>query len=412
MGPQETTDTRDLTNRHHSVYFLTVSNEAQQVHHDEIRSVRGVILSLLRDLGPTPRIELARKTGVSPTTITRTMVQLLDDEIVVEGDSISMSKLGRPATALSLKQDAYFVVGVQIGVGFVQLGIIDLLGRQHAGRSFEYDLTEPPDDVLRRVASEIDALVSSNGTDRRLVVGIGVAVPGPVDAAGRRMLLPINLHWRDVAVADALESALGLPVTVEHNVRSMALAETRFGRGRGKGSLAFVYLRTGLGAGLVVQGEPFSGGVHGAIELGHLQVADNGVKCVCGNSGCLETVISEKALRHVAESLGLDGADSPLTRLWEARDVSLGASAALDGIVLSLAKGLSAIANLLNPEMILLGGALAAVPDGFLERVRQETRTAVFPVLRPSLQIDPSSLGMDAGVLGGATVALDTYFYN
>ncbi len=401
----------ELTSRTTVSYFFAVSNEAAVVQ-DEARSVRGVILSLLRDLGPTPRIELARKTGLSPTTITRATVQLIDDEIVVEGNSVSVTGLGRRATELTLRRTAYFVVGVQIGVGFVQLGIVDLLGEQHAATSFEYDIQESPNEVLRRVASAIDALVRSNGTDRRLVVGIGVAVPGPVDASGRRMLLPINLHWRDVNVADQLEAALGLPVTVEHNVRSMALAETRFGRGRGLGSLAFVYLRTGLGAGLVVEGEPFAGGVHGAIELGHLQVADNDVRCVCGNAGCLETVVSERALRATIAAMGLDDTPNPLSALWEARTTSARAATALDEIIASLAKGLSALANLLNPELILLGGALADVPDGFVERVREETRAAVFPVLRPSLEIHPSSLGMDAGVLGGATVALDTYFYN
>ena len=224
--------------------------------------------------------------------------------------------------------------------------------------------------------------------------------------------MPINLDWRDVPVADTLEPLLGLPVVVDHNVRSMALAECRFGVTRGVGSVAFVYLRTGLGAGLVVQGQPFSGGFHGAIELGHLQVVDNGADCVCGGQGCIETVIAEKALRETAESLGLsvDG-DNPLTAIWNAAATDEKARAALDNIVSTLAHGLAAIVNLLNPEVILLGGALAAVPPAFFERVTSTTNRGVFPLLRPSVRIEPSSLGMDAGVLGGATAALDRFFY-
>lgn len=129
--------------------------------------------------------------------------------------------------------------------------------------------------------------------------------------------MPMNLDWRDVPVADLLEERLGLPVVVEHTVRAMALAEARAGLGRGLGSVAFVYLRTGLGAGLVVAA----------------------------------------------------------------------------------------------PELILLGGAFAHVPDSLVDRLADETRDAVFPLVRPAVRIQRSSLPQDAGVDGAATVALDHFFY-
>lgn len=376
---------------------------------DDVRTVRGTVLSLLRDEGPLPRVEIARRAGVSATTITRAVNQLVDDEVVLEGGSISPTRLGRPATELTIRADAYAVVGVQIGVGFVQLGVLDLLGRQLAARSFTYDVDLSAVDVVERTAAEIDALIHDAGLARRGILGVGVAVPGPVDPSGRRMLLPINLDWRDVAVADILEPLLDLPVRVEHNVRSMALAESRFGVGRGLGSLAFVYLRTGLGAGLVVQGQPFTGGVHGAIELGHLQVLDGGDECVCGNHGCLETVVSDPALRRLLDRLGVDAGDNPLLALWNANTPE--AQAAVDQIVASIAKGLASIVNLLNPELLLLGGALAAIPSEMSERIVAATRVGVFPTVRESVRIQPSTLGMDAGVLGGGTVALDAYFY-
>tara|TARA_B100000519_G_C14260652_1_gene447665 strand:+ start:9509 stop:10660 length:1152 start_codon:yes stop_codon:yes gene_type:complete len=378
---------------------------------DEARSVRGQVLSLLRDRGPLARIEIARLSGLSATTITRAVNLLADEGVVEEGASISLAKLGRPATELSIHADSYFVVGVQIGVGFVQLGLIDVLGGSRGTAHFSYDLAVPASDVVCQAAESIQSLIADAGVDRRLVLGVGVAVPGPVDAAGRRILFPINLDWRDVAVSDLMEPILGVPVTVEHNVRSMALAETRFGSAQGAGSVAFVYLRTGLGAGLVVEGQPFSGGVHGAIELGHLQVIDNGADCVCGSTGCLETVVSEPALRARAAELGLDGTDNPITAIWEAAGTRADARDSIAAVITPLAKGLSAIVNLLNPEVILLGGALADVPEPFFERVTEETRSAVFPLIRSSVHIDPSSLGMDAGVIGAGAVALDRYFY-
>lgn len=383
-----------------------MSNEAGT--HDG-RSIRGTVLTLLRDEGPLPRIEIARRTGLSATTITRAVNQLVDDQIVLEGGSISPTRLGRPATELTIRPESYHVVGVQVGVGFVQLGLLDVLGHTLASRSFEYEVALPAADVLEIAAREIETLITESGVDRRLVLAVGVAVPGPVDSSGRQMLLPINLSWRDVPVADILEPLLDLPVRVEHNVRSMALAETRFGVGRGLGSVAFVYLRTGIGAGLVVEGQPFAGGVHGAIELGHLQVLDRGDECICGNHGCLETVVSDQALRRRAAALGIDPGADVLSAIWDAQGPD--ADAIKDEIVTAVAKGLATIVNLLNPELILLGGALAAIPAAFVEQIDRATRMAVFPIVRQSTRIELSTLGMNAGVLGGGTVALDHYFY-
>lgn len=392
-------------------YFLHVSNEAHR-RGDEARSQRGDVLALLRDAGPLPRIEIARRTGVSPTTITRTVNQLLDERVLIEGDSVSPSRLGRPATEVSILAESYYVVGVQIGVGFVQLGLVDVLGTTHRSASFAYSLQTAPADVIERTATEIQQLIAESAVEARDVIGVGVAVPGPVDAEGRRILFPINLDWRDVPVADILEPLIGLPVVVDHNVRSMALAEHRFGVARDVESVAFVYLRTGLGAGLVVQGQPFSGGVHGAIELGHLQAVGDGLDCVCGSRGCIETVLSDPALRARARALGLpDDEPNPLETLWFAAQSNPEAARAIDQVVATMSSGLAAFVNLLNPELILLGGSLAALPEAFIDRIRQTTSSAVFPLLRAAVRIEPSSLGMDAGVLGGATAALDRYFY-
>jgi len=388
-----------------------VSNEALG-RFDEATTVRAQVLTMLRDHGALPRIELARRAHLSPTTITRVTNQLVSDGVIAEGNSISPTKLGRPATEISIVRDALVVVGVQVGVGFVQFGLIDLLGATVASRSLSYDIETPAADVMVDAAAAINELIASSEYDKSTVIGVGVAVPGPVDVAGRSILLPINLDWRDVPVADILEPLTGLPVTVEHNVRSMALAETRFGAAQGLGSAAFIYLRTGLGAGLVVEGQPFAGGVRGAIELGHLHVVDNGIACVCGGNGCLETIVSEGALQRQLAEAGLSSnGGGALSALYAAADSNDKAKASIDAIITQLATAMSAIVNLLNPDVILLGGALAEVPQPFFERLTEQTRQQVFPLIRPLVRIEPSSLGMYAGVLGGGTAALERYFY-
>jgi predicted NBD/HSP70 family sugar kinase len=374
-------------------------------------TVKGQLLQLIRDSGPMSRSELARRLDLSATTVTRVVNDLEADQVLIEGAALAPAGAGRPAITLHIRADACLVAAVQIGIGVVHIGIFNARAERRSESHFNYSIGASPESVLRRIADGISALCESSGVSMGQLLGVGVAVPGPVDAAGRRMLMSIRLHWRNVAIAEELEAATGLSVTVEHNVRSMALAEARFGQGRGLGSVAFVYLRSGLGAGLVVRGQPFSGGVHGAVELGHLAVIDAGAVCVCGGRGCIETVLSESALKATIERLGIAPKPDALSALWSAAQRRKDAMRAIDAIVTPLATGLSALTTLLNPELVLLGGALADIPDALFDRIVEATWRGAFPLIRESIRIQRSQLGSQAGLAGAATVALDHFLY-
>ena len=371
---------------------------------------RAQILSLLRDESPLSRMDIAHRTGLSSTSVSRSVNKFIDDGVLTEGATFATSRPGRPAIGVTIQGDAVFVVGVQVGVGFVRLGLIDAFGTTTAADAFEYDPAMEPADVFEQIGTAVRSLLEPVPSEK--VIGVGVTVPGPVDPDGRTLLLPLNLPWRDVPIADILEPIVDIPVTVDHNVRTMALAEARFGSGRGLDSVAFVYLRTGLGAGLVVEGQPFAGGVRGAIALGHVRVVEDGLPCICGSNGCLETIVSGPALAAAAERLDLAGDADPLTLLWEAARENLEAAEVVDEIVEHLALALSTVVNLLNPELLLLGGSLATTPDSFVTRLEREIRQAVFPLIRETVRIERSDLGMDAGVAGGGTLALERFFYS
>ncbi|MFD0475982.1 ROK family protein [Nonomuraea thailandensis] len=174
-----------------------------------------------------------------------------------------------------------------------------------------------------------------------------------------------------------------------------------------------MYVRTGVGAGLVIGGQPFRSGAHGVTELGHLRVVERGRPCACGATGCLETVAAEPYLGELARSLlGRDSAD-PLADLASAAgEGDERAGAALDEVVDRLATGLASAVNLLNPALILLGGAFRTAPEPVFDRVRQALRARAFPVLRDAVQVRRATLGPDAGVVGSAAVALDRLFYD
>jgi predicted NBD/HSP70 family sugar kinase len=384
---------------------------------------QSLVLRLLRDLGPTSRADLARLSGLSTTSMTHVVGALLDAGWVTEGPAGGGEpRVGRPPVEVALVPERFAVCGVQVGVGSVRVGVTDLLARVSHRDGFDFDIAEPPSVAIAALAEQIRRLVTDGGIGGRLLAA-GVAVPSTVDIDQRRTVMSLNLGWSDVDVAGPLEDALGVPVIIDHNVRSMALAEARYGGGRDTEHLAYVYLRTGIGAGLVMNGEPFRGGVHGGSELGHLKVVEKGRACVCGATGCLETVLSGQRLaEQVAGAAALDpeGAlahasaqtDNSLAALGIAADAGdAAADELLSEAIDHLAPALASLVNLLNPELIVLGGLFAEAPDTTFDRVREALRAHAFPVLRDAVRVERTALGPDAGIYGGAAIALDRYFY-
>jgi predicted NBD/HSP70 family sugar kinase len=367
----------------------------------------GAILRILRDDGPQSRAELARRTALSPTALTHLTAQLLKEGTVTElsQNSGAGAAVGRPAISVALVPEAQFVVGVHLGAGTIHATITDLKAAPKTMASLHFDTTTSrPAAVIGKVVKTVEGLIGKTRIERSRLLGLGLGVPGPVDTERRRNLLSINYDWRDVPFADELETALGMPVVVEHNVSAMALAESRYGIGRNADALLYIYLRTGLGAGLVVHGMPFRPGGHGAVELGHIQVVEHGERCACGSIGCLETFLSERALSRAAQI------DKPHPKNLLAAVEHY--PEAWDAAVRHLTTAIASATNLLNPDLIVFGGHLAEAPDSFIDSIRQSVPPRVLPPMRDALRFERSSLGAGAGAIGGAAAALDHLFYS
>jgi predicted NBD/HSP70 family sugar kinase len=273
----------------------------------------------------------------------------------------------------------------------------------------------PPQEVLALAVEAARPLADAAG-DRLL--GVGIAVPGPVDAQGRLSRLALPLGWRDIPVAEPFEAAFGVPAVVEYNVRAMAVAEARHGLGRHAENLLYVHLGKSIGIAFVVDGRPFRQGAHGVPELGHQRVVDRGPRCSCGETGCLEAVLGEdylrRRLRHIeARGAAPAGRGSPVLELIEAaaRAGSDDAAEILDDIVGYLSTAIGMSANVLSPAQIALGGDLASAPRGVLDRIVDATRAKVSQVVRDQMRIERSVIGRYPGLLGAGTVALDRLFY-
>jgi glucokinase-like ROK family protein len=392
-------------------------------------NLKTILLSLLHT-EKISRVELARQTSLSTTTITNLTGELLGEGIIVEEESILIANerrsIGRPRTMLRLVPDARYAVGVHIGIGLYRVAVVNLHAKIVHNNIANFDLETTPETVLADIAQLVQQTVIESKVDVERIIGVGIGASGLVDFETGINVFGPRLGWRDIAVAQILETALGLPVCVDNNVRTMALAEAFFGAGQGVGSLVFVYGRMGVGSGVVMNGEIFRGSGAGAGEIGHMVMrGESGEKCTCGSTGCLETLVSEAVLINQAQELAAQKPDGILAHYLQdkpdAKIVDQIFAAACDGdeatkqLIFDLAKNLgialSNLVNILNPELIILGGMFAQGCDLILPVAEDTMRATAFAGLGENVRIQTTSFGWQAGVTGAAALALTSYFY-
>ncbi|GIV79538.1 ROK family protein [Litorilinea aerophila] len=388
--------------------------------HIKAENQRRLLLTLLRHQ-PISRVRLARCTGLSSTTVTHLTAPLLragilapagtDQEAATEG-------AGRPPQALVLVPKSRLALGIHLGVRRAVVALSTLEAELVDQRVIPHPQGESPEGILAALADAAQELLAHHGITlpSERIVGVGVGASGLVEAESGVNVWAPALEWHHVPIAAILGQRLGLPVAVENNVRCMALAESLFGAGQGKRVLAFIYARMGVGAGLVVDGRIYRGAWHAAGEIGHWTVLPHGGElCRCGNRGCLETLISERALVAQSQQLApavVQGQADPLAAIFAAaRTGHLPLRQMLAERAEYLGIALANLVNALNPELILLGGLLHEGYDLIQPVVEQVLRQRSFHGIGAQAELRPATFGVDSGPVGAATLALNAFFY-
>jgi predicted NBD/HSP70 family sugar kinase len=392
------------------------------------RNLSAVLLMLLR-YGTLSRVRLAELTGLSTTTITNLISELIAQGIVAQNDGQAnpprRRAVGRPQLALELVPTARYAIGVHIGVGSVHVALCDLLARPQTLVSLDHPLDRAQEDVMDEIVRMIRRVIVDGQIDPAAIVGVGFGASGLVDPESGVNVIAPNLGWRDVPVRDTLAAALHMPVIVDNNVRAMALGEALFGAGKDVYSLAYVYVRVGVGAGIVVGGQLYYGGGAGAGEIGHMTILPHGgAACRCGNRGCLETLVSEPVVLRLAEGIArrepdgrlaealLHGEGLPIERVFAAaRDGDASVRAMLDEQAYYMGVALANVVDILNPELIIMGGIFALGQDLLLPGVSETMRQCAFAHLGDKVRLETPTFYQHAGVIGAAALALDGFFY-
>jgi predicted NBD/HSP70 family sugar kinase len=373
-------------------------------------SNRKRILDALRERGVASRAELARITGLSRSTVSTIVGDLLETGLATERDSRDSASraahAGRPPVMVSLDSSAGLVLGIDFGHQHLRVAVSDLSHTVLAEAWRELDVDHSAVHGLEAAAEFVDRVLAEADVDRARVIGVGMGLPAPIDrATGAVLSSSILPGWVGVDAAAEASRRLGLPVEVENDANLGALAELVWGAGQGKSEVAYIKASTGIGAGVISGGRLHHGVGGTAGELGHTVVVEGGAVCRCGNRGCLETLASA---RSIADLLSASRREEISTRrlLELSNDGDQAAQRLIGDAGSAIGLAVANLCNVINPEAVIVGGDLSAAGDVLLEPLRQTVRRTAIPSAVDGLEIVPGVLGERAELLGALALVM------
>ena len=367
------------------------------------------VIDVLLAQGVASRAEIARRTGLSRTTVSTLVTELISRGLVAEReptDQRDTTGAGRPPVLLALDRSAGAALGIDVGHSHLRVAVADLSQTILAQAERALDVDQSARDGFATATELVEEVLATAGVPRDRVINVGMGVPGPIrhqtGSVGSSSILP---GWVDVRVGEEMERRLGLPVVVENDANLGALGEALFGAGRGAQEIVYIKVSTGIGAGLIVGGRIHHGAGGTAGELGHLLVDEDGHVCRCGNRGCLETVAATPGLlEQLSRTHGTDLAIEDVIGL--ARGGDPGCRRVIADAGQHIGRAVAMLCNLLNPARIIVGGDLSAAGDLLLDPLRGALRRYAIPSAAEDAEVTTGLLGEQAEVRGAIALAI------
>ena len=357
--------------------------------------------------GELTRAELTAQLGLNRSTIGALVAELTESGLLSEHVPVGGTRAGRPSHLVGPRADGPYAVAVDVEVdrltsaavavgGGVLVRHEDLLDVEHRSPR---DVARQIADCVRRLEKEVPA--------GAWPVGVGVSIPGTIGRLDGRVEFAPNLEWRDEPVAETLADLLpGLPIRLGNDADLGVLAEHLRGTGRNCDNVVYLTGKIGVGSGIVAEGVPLRG--HGGLagEIGHTVLDPSGPSCHCGSRGCVETFIGEAALMRATRRAGEPSREAIAAIFDAARSGDARALSGVRVVGVSLGRALANLVNLLNPNVIVLGGSLAGVLEIAAEEIEAELDLYGMPRARSMVELRVPDLGADSSLLGAAELAL------
>ena len=395
----------------------------------DTRSIKEINYSLiLRHIkinGPISRIELANKTGLNPSTISRAIKTLQNLNLVTEL-SIGESQGGRRPMLLGLDNTKYHIVGIDIGATKITTVIVDLKGR--IKEDYQYKIQSTNNGIINLSLEEVYKCIykvinkfDNNFKDKK-IIGIGVGLHGMVNKEEGKSIFAPNFGWRDIEIVKLIEEKFELKTIVDNDVRAMSLGEYWFGAAQNIHDFITLNIGYGIGSGIMIGGRLYRGSHSMAGEVGHTTVDEDGPYCNCGNYGCLEVLASGPAIAKEARKLVKRGRKSIIPKLvnGDLDQISgeLVFKAAEKGDLLAqqvfqsagsyLGIGIANMVNIIDPELLILGGGVSNAEEYLIANLKDILKHKVLGELP---DIKTAKLADNAGAIGASVLIMEEIFY-
>ena len=378
---------------------------------------KSLILNVIRTEGPISRAAIAKKTQLTPPTVTNIVAELIEEGLVIER-TLGESKGGRKPILLTLNASAFQVIGVDVGVGQIRVIATDLKGKliDKISKDIPVSLTEEMFVSLLKVS--IQTLIEKLRLNKESILGIGIGMHGLVNPDKGVAIYAPNLQLHDMPLRDELESAFDVPVKVDNDVRAMALGESWFGHGEGVDNFVCLNVGNGVGAGIIMDRKLYRGTSFTAGEVGHTTVDAAGPRCICGNDGCLQTFVSGPAIALRAQQKMRSGRKSILSEkdltgkgVYEA---ALAGDALAQEILRETGRylgiGIGNIINTLNPDRVIIGGGVANAAKFIMEPLQETVTARALATPVKASTIVTAKLAENAAAIGAVTLVLYNLF--
>ncbi|OXT35486.1 ROK family glucokinase [Streptococcus agalactiae] len=313
------------------------------------------------------------------------------------------------------------LLGIDLGGTTIKFGILTLEGEVREKWAIETNTLENGRHIVSDIVESLKHRLSLYGLTKDDFLGIGMGSPGAVDRTSKTVTGAFNLNWADTQeVGSVIEKEVGIPFFIDNDANVAALGERWVGAGANNPDVVFVTLGTGVGGGVIADGNLIHGVAGAGGEIGHMIVdPENGFTCTCGNKGCLETVASATGVVRVARQLAeqyegssaikaaIDNGDTVTSKdiFIAAEDGDKFANSVVERVSRYLGLAAANISNILNPDSVVIGGGVSAAGEFLRSRVEKYFVTFAFPQVKKSTKIKIAELGNDAGIIGAASLA-------
>jgi len=374
---------------------------------------RALVVKELKSTESHSRAALARQLGLSKITISQIVADLIAESLVEEkGEGSPQSTGGRKPILLTLSSSSRFVLGLDIGLTNTVVALAGLKGERLVQFRVPTNARHDIQSILTQVDDLVSAALTRQGISRDLIVGVGISIGGLIESQEGFITFSPDFGWQDVPFRSLLEGRLRLPVTIDNCTRAMAFGEKWQEKSRDSENIFYINLGYGIGSAIVMHGRIYNNNS----EFGHIRITNKDVLCDCGKKGCLEAVASGHAIERAANAIipkkhanthytAKDAAELALAGNEAARQIFRDASR-------YLGRAISIAATLFNPDRIVIAGGVAGARELIEEPLMDEYNATTMDVIKKSTPVTFSSYGMDAGIIGALSLALNKYIFH